>query len=322
MTQQIEYLRLAGLPNEEWKILVELHYIRSRPKDMAGFHKDTRGQSLFVNLNYHAPGYQVRGPEYVLNPPSSPEHDARVLSTEAQGSTLPLTFSDDIRHARRDLPPPTQIASAGVVPDRGYVAFVDEAIHHATPWFGHRYITPPEFKAYLTRRHAEQFAEIDRAKRAYDAAWWPKRLVNYVKPDVIGPGHVEAWRTWHEMANVLQERSAQHPTRYTRHDFQGTSLSAEFDEMLLDIGGQHGAARASGGAGGWHSAQIPGTKRSPGSVLSPVTPVGAKPLVRTASQSDLTKGWPKQLPDQVPRRFFRSWVRAIPADQADAIRDG
>jgi hypothetical protein len=42
---------------------------------MAGFHKDTEGQTLFVNLNYHVPGWKLRGPEYVLNPPTSEAHD-------------------------------------------------------------------------------------------------------------------------------------------------------------------------------------------------------------------------------------------------------
>lgn len=320
--EQVEYLRLAGLPNSEWVILIELHYIRSRPKDMAGFHKDTRGQSLFVNLNYHMPGHRTRGPEHVLNPPPSVDHDEQVLSDKDSNRTLPAEFSDDLRHARKELGAPSRIELPGDVPELGYVAFVDEAIHHATPWFGHRYVTAKEFSAYLTRHHPAKFAEISRAEKQYENSLVPAYFSpfnSYVKHSIISDDEIETWRRWHHMATPANDR------RYTRKDFAPTIPSEEFDEVLHDVGAQKDAPRARGGSGGWHSASIPGVKPSirgatvtPG-VRSPIRPDGSRPLVRTSSQSDLTKGLPGQLPEDVPRRFIRTWVRAVPREAAHDI---
>lgn len=312
--QQFEYLRLAGLPNNEWKILVELHYIRLRPKDMAGLHKDTKGQSLFVNLNYHVPGHRVRGPEYVLNPLTSQKHDEQIFGVGETRGTLPQVFGEDLRRTRAALPSPKRIESAGAVSPLGYVAFVDEAIHHATPWYGHRYITPTELKQYLERVHPAEFAEIARAKTAFGGSYLPSFVYpfkTYVKDTIISQSEAETWRTLHTMATVDEPSPHRRLVRYTRHDFQDTPLAAGFDELVHDIGGQAGAERSSAGSGGWHSANVHGADLSP---------VSRRPLVRTASQTDLTKNWPAQLPDEVPRRFFRSWVRAIPAALADDIR--
>jgi hypothetical protein len=314
--QQFEYLRLAGLPNGEWKILVELHYIRARPKDMAGFHKDTRGQSLFVNLNYHVPGRQVRGPEYVLNPPESEAHDKEIYGTAETKGTLPEEFTKDLTKTRETLGQPTKIESAGTVEPLGYVAFVDEAVHHATPWFGNRYVTPSEFRAYLERNHKPQLDEIVKAEKSYQASWnhWAS-FPGFVDRKIIAEGDIEKWRRWlamttGESADSVKRRG----TRYTRHDFAGTMQAGEFDRMLEEIGSQPGAVRESAGVGGWYASNIPNAG------FSPVRPKDKPPLIRTASNADLTKNWPAQLPDDVPRKFIRSWVRAVPKSFADSVR--
>ena len=198
--EQFEYLRLAGLPNDEWKILVELHYIRARPKDMAGFHKDTQGESLFVNLNYHVPGYEVRGPEYVLNPPPSAEHDKLIYGTPAENGTpetpgrLPKEFTADLTKTREALGDPTKIESAGTVKELGYVAFVDEAVHHATPWFGGRYVTPSEFEAYLKQKYPAKLDVIVKAK--------PEDLAN------AEPGSAVRQRKWGAIQNLSKETTS------------------------------------------------------------------------------------------------------------------
>jgi hypothetical protein len=318
--EQFEYLRLAGLPNEEWKILVELHYVRARPKDMAGFHKDTQGQSLFVNLNYHVPGYKVRGPEYVLNPPRSEAHDRLIYGTTEKEGTLPKEFTRDLTKVREVLPEPTWIESAGTVEELGYVAFVDEAVHHATPWFEGRYVTPSEFKAYLERKHKAQFDEIVKANKDYSGSRWPSSwypFSTYVKKDVIPEGEVAKWTTWLAMATVSEsERSkAKRETRYTRKEFAATMQAGEFERMLEDVGSQPYAARDVGGAGGWFAASIP--KAS----LSDVKEKTKPPLERRASKTEVTKDWPPQLPEKVKRRFIRSWVRAVPKSFADSVRN-
>jgi hypothetical protein len=350
---QFEYLRLAGLPNDEWKILVEVHYVRARPKDMAGFHKDTQGESLFVNLNYHVPGARLRGPEYVLNPPKSAQHDELIGTPEKRG-TLPEEFINDLIKIRVALGEPTRIESAGTVEGLGYVAFVDEAIHHATPWFGGRYVTPSEFKAYLERQvKADKeyqawrnrkttkggYSQLPSDDKSGDLASFSKYVNGRkkVKVDHTTKGgyskfeheHGDSasfskfvdkkkWKKWLAMASVEESKNEERErvTRYTREDFAGTMHGIEFDLMLEDVGSHHTDSddRRKGGAAGWYAASIPGSD------LSPIKPQNKPPLERTASQPDVTKNWPKQLPEDVPRKFIRSWVRAVPKSFADSVR--
>ena len=297
---QFKYLRAAGLPNAQWKILVEVHYIRARPKDMAGFHKDTQGQTLFVNLNYHAGEHSLRGPEYVLNPPRSGKHDERIYGTGGKAATLPKEFTDDLTYAREQLGDPTEIRSSGTVTPYGYVAFVDEAIHHATPFFENRYVTPAEFRAYLTRADKNKLDAIIEAEGKADD----------VDASIISADEVEKWTAWWRMIT-----NAAKDARYTRLDFAATMEGDEFDRMLENVGAQEGAERQRGGAGGWYAASIPNDGRAP------LHTSDKPPLVRQASNPDLSKTWPKQLPDEVPRRFLRTWVRAVPESMAAQLRN-
>ncbi|MGN6168883.1 MAG: hypothetical protein ACTHQQ_12050 [Solirubrobacteraceae bacterium] len=329
---QFEYLRLAGLPNNDWKILVEVHYTRERPKDMAGFHKDTQGQSLFVNLNYHVPGHRLRGPEYVLNPPPSAKHDERI-GTPAQKGSMPDEFIKDLTQIRNELGEPTRIESAGTVGGTGYVAFVDEALHHATPWFGGRYVTPLEFEGYLERNYKvtlnavrqigpELLAKAEKKKRVTEL--FERKEKGYSKfadeGDVASFSKAELakWGRWLEMASVKETEKEKYErvTRYTRREFGETMGADEFDRMLEDVGSHHTTAedRRKGGAGGWYAASIPGAG------LSPIKPDTKRPLKRTASDANLTRNWPGQIPEDVPRRFIRSWVRAVPKSFADGLR--
>jgi hypothetical protein len=297
--RQFKYLRAAGLPNAQWKILVEVHYIRARPKDMAGFHKDTQGQTLFVNLNYHAGEHSLRGPEYVLNPPRSVKHDERIYGKGEKPGTLPTQFTDDLTYARGQLGDPTEIRSSGTVRPYGYVAFVDEAIHHATPFFENRYVTPAEFKEYLTRTDKRKLDEIISAK---------EKTVD-VDPSVIGADEVAKWTAWWQMITNPSKGA-----RYTRLHFAGTMEGDEFDRMLENVGAEERAERQHGGAGGWYAASIPNDGRAP------LHAKDKPPLIRQASNPDLSKTWPKQLPEDVPRRFLRTWVRAVPESMAAQLR--
>jgi hypothetical protein len=307
---QMDYLNAAGLPNDQWKIFAEVHYYRQRDKEMSGFHKDTQGQTLFVNLNYHVEddktGLSVVGPEYVLNPPAVKEHDEQIYGTNAKAATLPAQFTDDLTAVRKDprfQDKKTRIETAGVVPAYGYVAFVDEAIHHATPYAGGRYVTPTEFRAYLKAT----YPLIVRTFQGRDTLdYW------YLKKD---RAKAEKFEKWFKMAwkDESAESTENRQTRYTRKDFKGTMEDDEFREMLEWVGKQPGAGRMFGGAGAWRAAAIPGTKAE--------TPFveGKRALVRRASDAQLTRTWP-ETPKEVPRRFLRTWVRAIPAATADQLR--
>ena len=58
---QLEYLRRSGIVGPSWKILVEIHYYRDRGSGVGSLHKDTLGQTLFVNLNT-SPRMRSQGP--------------------------------------------------------------------------------------------------------------------------------------------------------------------------------------------------------------------------------------------------------------------
>jgi hypothetical protein len=138
---QIDYLRKSGLISGDWMVLIEVHYYRRRDQDVSQFHRDTLGQTLFVNLNYHT-GHEIAGPEYVLHPPTVAEHEQQIKAT------LPPEFLADLAEIRKDAPEPTEIM-APIIPAYGAVAFVDEAIHHMTPLRGHRKVKGSDFAKYL-----------------------------------------------------------------------------------------------------------------------------------------------------------------------------
>ncbi len=317
--EQIKYLRSAGLPNDEWTILVNVHYYRDRNQDMAGFHKDTTGQTLFVNLNYHVEddqakkkkdrGLAVRGPEFVVNPPKSEEHDKLIsgrMFTGTRGDTagLPGQFQQDLGHTRDALGTPKMIQSAGIVTPYGYVAFVDEAIHHATPFFEHRYVTGEEFKSYLERAKSTRLTEIRAAtaeKRAIDAK-------------IIPVKEQKTWRIWLDMIGDTELTK-----KYTRAELAETMTDRQFREMLQNVGAaakQTPETRLGGAMAGFHAGNMsnPFSTRDEDKIYEPLTH-DKRALRRESSQTDLLAQLPGPLPDHVKRRFFRTWVRAVRRDQ-------
>ena len=97
---QIDYLSASGLAGEDSYIVVEVHYYRDRLQGMTGFHKDTVGQTVFVNLNYLNEDEEIAGPEFVVNPRNVPAHEEQIATS------LPQRYLDDLAKARRKLPPP------------------------------------------------------------------------------------------------------------------------------------------------------------------------------------------------------------------------
>jgi hypothetical protein len=314
--EQFRYLLAAGLPNKDWKIFVEMHYYRARDKEMAGFHKDTRGQTLFVNLNYHIEdqqqqGLATRGPEYVVNPSPSVTHDAQIYGTagdasvpanEQRAATLPSKFTSDLTEVRKELGAPNVIKSAGTIQPYGYVAFVDEAIHHATPFDQGRYVTPTEFKNYLEETYPKELAEIRSAEQ--EERQWKTRI--------IPKSDRKKWKKWYSM--MLAKDDMQRTTRYSREKL-AEMTDKEFRRMLAAVGSKPGAERKFGGAGGWYGAAI-GPDNAP-------LRAGDKPaLKREASMQDVKDRLPAPLPANVSRRFIRTWVRAIPESTAARLRQG
>lgn len=299
--KQIKYLRLAGLPNDQWKILVELHYYRERDMTATGFHKDTLGETLFVNLNYHM-DKQVIGPEVVVNPPSSAEHDARTALT------LPESFRADLKATRDALGDPDEYQTDLVDP-YGYVAFVDEAVHHATPFYGHRNVTRRDLKWYLETLAPTAFAEASAAYAKYKARWLGWSYASYLTASSISEEDSATWLDWMELLD--DENMAE---RFTRNDVTALMDDDAFDEMLEAVGAHNEDERTQGRPAGFHAASIPKSGKAK------IRPKDKPPLKRRLSNAKFRKTLPPEPAPDEKRRFFRTWVRVVPASKADDLR--
>ena len=140
---QIDYLRHSGIVDAGYTILVEVHYYRSGEKSMIGFHKDSLGRTLFVNLNF-LNDREIAGPEYIVNPPRIEQREKEV--------PLPKIFKRHLKDARRILPDDSDEVGASRLPAFGVVSFVDELIHHTTPLAGHRTVTNGALKTILIQQ--------------------------------------------------------------------------------------------------------------------------------------------------------------------------
>jgi hypothetical protein len=302
--KQIEYLRLAGLPNDDWKILVEVHYFRERDMAATGMHKDTLGETLFVNLNYHM-DKKVIGPEIVVNPPKSPAHDAQV-----KGS-LPKEFRKDLKATRAQLGDPTEIQTS-MVDAYGYVAFVDEAVHHATPLYGHRRVTGLDLRQYLQATWPAAFAEAEAEYPTYATRPWKHYFSwfsSYVDNAIISPPDSQRWLRRMEIVT----NAANHTKKYTRVDLKAAMSDAEFDALLEAVSIAKPGERTQGAPAGFYAASIPVS--GPSDIRGAGKPV----LKRRLSNADFRKTLPPEPVATEKRRFFRTWVRAIKTAKADDL---
>lgn len=156
---QLDYLRKSGFVGPDWTIVVEMHYYRDRPRTNPVLHKDTLGQTLFVNLDYFTTDPDA-GPEFIVNPPPIASHENKI------SGTLPEEFLEDLAAVKKSLPAPTEIDTLDLKPNQ-FVAFVDELIHHATPFAKHRRVTTQAVQTFL-----ENDADL---KGTYSAALEAKR---------------------------------------------------------------------------------------------------------------------------------------------------
>ncbi|MET0395123.1 MAG: DUF4157 domain-containing protein [Chitinophagaceae bacterium] len=147
LSGELNYIIENKLINEAWRVFVDVDFYHRRSPDAIGFHKDTIGRSLFVNLNYNNKAAIV-GPEYIVNPPAVKEHDDHIRPK------LPETFFKDILEARLKLGEPAEIKVAKV-PPYGIVSWVDELAHHSTPFMGHRRLLGRQITEYISLRYKE-----------------------------------------------------------------------------------------------------------------------------------------------------------------------
>jgi hypothetical protein len=323
--RQIEYLRKAGLPNDDWKILVEVHFFRERDMSATGFHKDTLAETLFVNLNYHM-DKAVVGPEYVVNPQVSEEHEELIKTT------LPASFREDLAETRKRLGEPTEIGT-GIVQPYGYVAFVDEAIHHATPHYWQRYIKESDLKEFLGGDPKELLTQHLKTKypKEFAAAnvayakwlnrwtdWYP--FSDFDAQKLISTADSSKWLAAMQIVN--DGAQGQGERRYTRIDLGLMMSNQEFDALLDRVATDptKGKARSAGAAGGFYAAQIPRPGEQGNAIVQPVQPKGKPPLKRRLSDADFRKLLPPPPGKEEKRCFFRSWVRVVPKEKVADLR--
>jgi len=301
---QIDYLRKSGFVGQGWKILIEVHYYRRRTKAGHQMHKDTLGQTLFVNLNYHA-DQAIGGPEYIVNPPAQEKHDAftsvggqiRDKDPSLTGGGLPDAFRADMAAVRKSLTAKHEgqemTAHAPDVPAYGYVAFVDELIHHNTPMLGGREVTRGTVEFYLTNHHKEHFTAAQKAYEEYEKRGLVYSFYgfgSYLPKELQGT-------MWEKLIPALRSRKLS--------DMLGR-------KALLDAGMPGGEidGMLSENSSSYSKVSLPTVERgSP----QPINPERGKKLIREMSSRNLRGELPADTPGD-NRTFFRTWVRAVRAD--------
>ncbi len=283
---QLDYLRKSGIVGQQWKILVEIHYYRNRGDGVNDrLHKDTLGETIFVNLNY-ATDADIPGPEYVLNPLTVEEHETQIEKT------LPKAFLDDLQWVRGQLGPPTEISYPTIKPNQ-FIAFVDEAIHHRSPHYGGRAVTGARLGKFLAEQYGSAVVKEAKDARtavlAEEASYWsyiysPQPFVNHLK--LISAKDADMWFDLIDMVENPEDE-------FNRHDLVDAGLDkARIDKLLAEAPSLDG----------FQTVSIPGVKGD--------APIAVAPLERQMSRDALSKTLPpKPVGD---RRFFRTWVRARP----------
>jgi hypothetical protein len=285
---QLEYLRKSGFVGKGWKVLVEIHYYRRRQDvGMDALHKDTYGETLFVNLNYDT-DVDIPGPEYVLNPAVVQEHEARIEEL------LPQKFLDDLRWVREQLGKPTEINIAAIKPHQ-FVAFVDEAIHHMSPQLGGRTVSGKQVAAFLEKTYGQDLVKNAKTARAAfrDAnsgiGSYLRYLTNTAKPfaDYLKGASADEAKMWFNLMEIAENPD----TQVDRLALLDAGMSGDLIDKLLDEYWP-----------GYRKVAIPRAAK---------VPLADAPLKRQASDDALNKRVPA--PAVGDRRFFRTWVRVVRA---------
>jgi hypothetical protein len=316
---QLEYLRESELIDKTWKIIIEIHYYRERDISMTAFHKDTTGKTLFVNLNFVAGDPTTEetllGPEYIVNPDTNEEYEDWLM----EAGRLPSAFTQDLKSAKKELGKPTEIG-ATKVPAKGFVAFVDELIHHKTPTRGQRTATASIVTTALRKEPYK--ADFTIAEAAYKQYKERKAALSGENSPEAQPGLVSCLPTdWAHEKLVVWERIllaiGDGDGRFDRDQLGVLFPQANFpnrDELIervIETGGfsDFGKVDLRHAASDIYSEAL----------NVEVKPRNKPPLPRRLSQwlaADKAKGdkekkeMPQPRPETERRSFFRTWVRA------------
>jgi hypothetical protein len=288
---QLDYLRKSGFVGEEWSIVVEMHYYRDRPRDNPNMHKDTIGQTLFVNLDYINTEPDA-GPEYIVNPPPIAAHEHKIAQT------LPDEFLKDLKKARKTLDPASAIDFVELQPNQ-VVAFVDELIHHSTPLVEHREIKDKELKEFL--KQDVDFSDLYPAAVGLDE----KRTTEGLDADFFTTFKLrtqatdEAARRWEALLTLCAKGKG-----IRRPDLVGAGMTDEQVDRLL---AGHGSV--------FRTVHIDTRALTDKQTKIPLTETGSQDPITLKRRMSYLGQMPGISKDSEKKRaFLRTWVRAVKAD--------
>ena len=291
---QIDYLKTVDWYDQGFKILVEVHYYRERDPQQQGLHKDTLGQTLFVTLNFVS-DEDIVGPEYLLNPAPIEKHEEQLKQT------LPPAFQKHLKKVREGLSEPIEFGATVVKPNYA-VSFVDELVHHKTPTYGHREVSGSDLGSFLGKKYSAEYAA---AKKR--AAWNFWNTVDYLWSNAAYYSYLSTqatnenlkWDVWFKLASQTQRK-------FDRPFLRGKGFPDPLIDELLESNYK------------FKIASVPNSQRSavtgkPFPAHSgTLKPEGKAPLKRRMSMLALEGKLPPLPSTPKPRRFFRTWVRAVP----------
>jgi len=286
---QLEYLRQAGLPNDKYAILIEVHYYRNRPTSKTKLHKDTLGETLFVNLSFTNKN-KILGPEYIVNPASDPSYDEYVKQK------LPGVFVEDLEAFKTSFKD-EKIIKATVLKPNSVVAFVDEAIHHKTPTPGPRTASATGLDVALDNVYGDEYRDANAAYKGYKGAskvsLWT--FASYFKNPTAKAHSGDWWQLLEKLATLTKELKRDELKAWLPAYFQGHAEEL-LEQAATDFTGV--------------SLAIGGNKR----ITVPVRQKQEKPLKRQMSMEDLSE-YKATAEESGKRSFFRTWVRAVPKER-------
>jgi hypothetical protein len=298
--RQLEYFREAGLPNEKYVIVVEVHYYRNRPTSSTKLHKDTSGETLFVNLSF-TNKEEILGPEYVVNPASEAIYDQFVKQK------LPEVFVDDLEAIRKSFKG-DRFIEATVLAKNGVVAFVDEAIHHKTPTAGPRTASAEGLKVALDYVYGDEYKDALTAYRGYKSAsrFSIYTFGSYFK-NATAKAHSNDWWELLEKLSGLDRRDALNRDQL-RKWLPASAYFTDHADEILEQAATDFTSVSFGHLGGF------GHINKGERITVPVRQKGEKPLTRRMSMVDLSQ-YKATASQGGKRSFFRTWVRAVPREK-------
>ena len=129
--------------NATHDIIVDVDWYRERTQSDVGFHKDSRGTTLFVNLTYN-------NAEAMQGASTKPDLEGQ----KALEEKLPLVVRNDLDERRKSYgnPQSGEVTETEVGP-YARLSFANPSIWHSTPLLGHRieHLQPPTDEQTLVR---------------------------------------------------------------------------------------------------------------------------------------------------------------------------